>query len=87
MGDQVADQKEGRVALHPSAVQGVHLAVQGVHLAVQEVPQVAREGLRGDRAVKPEGPVAMRRESHWAEAQEVRRMHPEEERTQAGLER
>ena len=68
---------EGPAQLHPS----------GEPRGNQGVPQAAQEGLRGDRAVKPEGPVAMRRESHWAEAQEVRRMHPEEERTQAGLER
>ena len=49
--------------------------------------QVAREGLRGGRAVKPEGLVAMKGESHWGEALGERRMHPEEGRTQAGLER
>ena len=111
-GDRVADLKEDRVALHPSAVLQEDLEVpqaaregllegravkppegpaqlhpSGEPRGNQGVPQAAQEGLRGDRAVKPEGPVAMRRESHWAEAQEVRRMHPEEERTQAGLER
>ena len=69
----MADQKEGRVAPHPSAVLQAALAVQ--------------EGLREDRVVKPEGPVVMRGESHWAEVRGVHRMHPVEERTQAGLKR
>ena len=106
--DQVADQKEGRVALHPSAVLQAAQAVQGVPQTARErlredrvakpvegpaqphpsaELQVARVGLQGDRAVKPEGPVAMRGESHWAEARGVHRMHPGEERTQAGLKR
>ena len=95
----MADQKEGRVAPHPSAVLQAALAVQEglredrvakpVEGPAQPHPsaelQVAREGLREDRVVKPEGPVAMRGESHWVEARGVHRMHPVEERTQAGL--
>ena len=101
----MADQKEGRVALHPSAVLQAAQAAQGqtarerlredrvakpVEGPAQPHPsaelQVALEGLRGDLAVKPEGPVAMREESHWAEALGVNRMQPGEGQTQAGLE-
>ena len=88
------------MALHPSAVLQAALAVQEglregrvakpVEGPAQPHPsaelQVARVGLQGDRAVNPEGPVAMREESHWAEAQGVHRMHPGEGQTQAGLE-
>ena len=111
MEDLVAGQKEGRVALHPSAVLQEDLevpqAVQGVPQAAQkglredrvakpvEGPaqphpsaelQVDRVGLQGDRAVKPEGLVAMRKASHWVEAQGGHRMHQGEGQTQAGLE-
>ena len=48
--------------------------------------QVAREGLQEDRVGKPEGPVAMRGESHWVEGQEVRRMRRGVGRIQVGLE-
>ena len=96
----MADQKEGRVAPHPSAVLQAALAVQKglredrvakpVEGPAQPHPsaelQVALGGLRGDLAVKPEGPVAMREEGHWAEALGVNRMHPGEGQTQAGLE-
>ena len=49
--------------------------------------QVARVGLRGDREVKPEGPMVRGGENHWEEDQGVCRMHPEEVQTQVGLER